>query len=104
MSDVMTRRPSISLKGAVTIDSLMPYLGALILIGVGSYFFPQVLTAGYLTQQLQIAAFLGVLATGATIVILLGHIDLSVPWVLTGAAILSTALVGSGNPILVAIA
>ncbi|MEM9370196.1 MAG: ABC transporter permease [Pseudomonadota bacterium] len=89
---------------AVTIDSLMPYIGAVILILVGSIFFPQILGADYLTQQLQIAAFLGLLASGATIVILLGHIDLSVPWVLTGAAILSTALVGSGNPVLSALA
>lgn len=85
---------------SLSIDSLMPYFGVVLLIIVGSFFFPQVLSAGYLTQQLQIAAFLGLLATGATIVILLGHIDLSVPWVLTGAAILSTALVGSGNPLL----
>ncbi|MEM7060886.1 MAG: ABC transporter permease [Pseudomonadota bacterium] len=88
----------------VTLDSLMPYLGAIALIVVGSFFFPQVLGVDYLTQQLQIAAFLGLLATGATIVILLGHIDLSVPWVLTGAAILSTALVGTGNPVLSALA
>ncbi len=85
---------------SLSIDSLMPYFGVVLLIIVGSFFFPQVLSTGYLTQQLQIAAFLGLLATGATIVILLGHIDLSVPWVLTGAAILSTALVGSGNPVL----
>lgn len=85
---------------SLSIDSLMPYFGVVLLIIAGSVFFPQVLSAGYLTQQLQIAAFLGLLATGATIVILLGHIDLSVPWVLTGAAILSTALVGSGNPVL----
>ncbi|MEM8914514.1 MAG: ABC transporter permease [Pseudomonadota bacterium] len=91
------------MKG-VTLDNLMPYVGAVVLIVIGSAFFPQVLAASYLTQQLQIAAFLGVLATGATVVILLGHIDLSVPWVLTGAAILSTALVGSGNPILSALA
>ncbi|WP_227272178.1 ABC transporter permease [Roseobacter weihaiensis] len=88
----------------VSIDSLMPYIGVVLLVIAGSFFFPQVLSAGYLSQQLQIAAFLGLLATGATIVILLGHIDLSVPWVLTGAAILSTALVGSGNPVLSAIA
>jgi ribose transport system permease protein len=88
----------------ITIDSLMPYLGVVVLIIAGSFFFPQILSAGYLTQQLQIAAFLGLLATGATIVILLGHIDLSVPWILTGAAILSTAMVGSGNPILSAFA
>lgn len=85
---------------SLSIDSLMPYFGVVLLIIAGSVFFPQVLSTGYLTQQLQIAAFLGLLATGATIVILLGHIDLSVPWVLTGAAILSTALVGSGNPVL----
>ena len=89
---------------AISIDSLMPYMGAVLLIIAGSFFFPQILTAGYLTQQLQIAAFLGLLATGATVVILLGHIDLSVPWVLTGAAILSTALVGTGNPVLSALA
>lgn len=88
----------------ISIDSLMPYFGVVLLIIAGSFFFPQVLSADYLTQQLQIAAFLGILATGATIVILLGHIDLSVPWVLTGAAILSTALVGSGNPLLSALA
>ncbi|MEM7188754.1 MAG: ABC transporter permease [Pseudomonadota bacterium] len=89
---------------AVTLDSLMPYIGAVVLILAGSLFFAQILTADYLTQQLQIAAFLGLLATGATIVILLGHIDLSVPWVLTGAAILSTTLVGTGNPVLAVLA
>lgn len=89
---------------AVTLDSLMPYFGAVALIIAGSFFFPQILSVDYLTQQLQIAAFLGLLATGATIVILLGHIDLSVPWVLTGAAIVSTALVGTGNSVLAALA
>jgi len=88
----------------ITLDSLMPYLGAVLLILAGSAFFPQILGVDYLTQQLQIAAFLGLLATGATVVILLGHIDLSVPWVLTGAAILSTAMVGSENAILGALA
>lgn len=87
-----------------TPDSMMPYFGTVVLILAGSLYFPQILTFDYLSQQLQIAAFLGLLATGATIVILLGHIDLSVPWVLTGAAILSTALVGSGNPVLTALA
>ncbi|WP_298985738.1 ABC transporter permease [uncultured Roseibium sp.] len=88
----------------ITPDSMMPYFGTVVLILAGSLYFPQILTFDYLSQQLQIAAFLGLLATGATIVILLGHIDLSVPWVLTGAAILSTALVGSGNPVLSALA
>ncbi len=59
----------------------------LVLIFAGSTVFPQVLTANYLLQQLQIASFLGVLATGAMFVILLGHIDLSIPWTFTAAAI-----------------
>lgn len=50
------------------------------------------LSAGYLLQQLQIAAFLGVLAAGAMIVILLGHIDLSLPWTLTVAGMVGTAV------------
>jgi len=33
-----------------------------------------------LLQQLVVASFLGVVASGAMVVILLGHIDLSIPW------------------------
>ena len=84
-----------------SLEAMFPYLGTVLMILGGSYFFPQILGVDYLTQQLQIAAFLGVLALGATIVILLGHIDLSVPWVLGGAAIISTSLAGTGNPTLV---
>lgn len=87
-----------------TLDALFPYFGVALLIFGGSYFFPQILGVDYLTQQLQIAAFLGLLALGATLVILLGHIDLSVPWVLGGAAIISTSMVGSGHPALTAAA
>ena len=68
---MMTR----TITRAVTFDSLVPYFGVIALIIAGSFFFPQILSVDYLTQQLQIAAFLGLLATGATIVILLGHID-----------------------------
>ncbi|MBW4706796.1 ABC transporter permease [Roseobacter sp. YSTF-M11] len=86
------------------VDALLPYGGAVLLVLGGSYFFPQILGLDYLAQQLQIAAFLGLLALGATLVILLGHIDLSVPWVLGGAAIVSTSLVGSGDPALAGMA
>jgi ribose transport system permease protein len=48
----------------------------------------------YLLQQLRIAGFLGVVAAGLTIVILLGQIDLSVPWTLAAAAMLGTAIGG----------
>ena len=40
------------------------------------------LNPGYLLQQLQVGAFLGIVAAGMMLVILLGHIDLSVPWTL----------------------
>ncbi|HVH02459.1 MAG TPA: ABC transporter permease [Amaricoccus sp.] len=52
------------------------------------------LSPGYLLQQLQIGAFLGLVAAGMMMVILLGHIDLSVPWTLTAAAMMATTVGG----------
>ncbi len=49
---------------------------------------------GYLLQQLQVASFLGVIASGAMLVILLGHIDLSIPWVVTIGGMMATAAAG----------
>jgi len=43
---------------------------------------------------MQIASFLGTAATGMMIVILLGHIDLSVPWIIATSAMLATAVGG----------
>lgn len=48
----------------------------------------------YLLQQLRIAGFLGIVAIGMMMVILLGHIDLSVPWTLAASAMLATAIGG----------
>src|SRR5215510_2253692 len=48
----------------------------------------------YLLQQLQVASFLGIIASGAMLVILLGHIDLSVPWVVTVGGMMATAAAG----------
>src|SRR5262247_4552382 len=48
----------------------------------------------YLLQQLQVASFLGVIASGAMLVILLGHIDLSIPWVVTVGGMMATAAAG----------
>ena len=52
------------------------------------------LNPGYLLQQLQVGAFLGIVAAGMMLVILLGHIDLSVPWTLAAAAMMATAVGG----------
>ena len=46
----------------------------------------------YLLQQLKIAAFLGIVAAGMMTVILLGHIDLSVPWTIAASAMIATAV------------
>jgi ribose transport system permease protein len=52
------------------------------------------LSPTYLLQQLQIGAFLGIVAAGMMIVILMAQIDLSVPWTLAAAAMMATAVGG----------
>ena len=52
------------------------------------------LSPNYLLQQLQTGSFLGIVAAGMMMVILLGHIDLSVPWTLAAAAMMATAVGG----------
>lgn len=52
------------------------------------------LSPNYLLQQLQTGAFLGICAAGMMMVILLGHIDLSIPWTLTAAAMMATTVGG----------
>ncbi|HEY0854536.1 MAG TPA: ABC transporter permease [Devosia sp.] len=54
------------------------------------------LTPNYLLTQLQTGAFLGIVACGMMTVILLGHIDLSVPWTMTAAAMMATTIGGPG--------
>ncbi|MGA2479263.1 MAG: ABC transporter permease [Spirochaetia bacterium] len=71
-------------------------IGVVAILIIGSLFFPQMMSINYLLQQLQVASFLGIAAAGAMLVILLGHIDLSLPWTLTAAAIISCALSGRG--------
>jgi len=67
---------------------------SVVLVLIGGLFFPEFLTIKYLLNQLHMASFLGVVASGAMIVILMGHIDLSVPWTLTVTAIVSCAIAG----------
>jgi ribose transport system permease protein len=75
-----------------------------VIVAIGSLYLPAFLSVDYLIQQVYIAAFLGVIAAGAMIVILLGHIDLSIPWVMTAAAMVATSLVGIREPWAVALA
>ena len=49
----------------------------ILLLLIGSLYSPNFLSPEYLLQQLKVGAFLGVIATGMMLVILLGQIDLS---------------------------
>ena len=63
---------------------------------IGSLYSSSFLSPQYLLQQLKVASFLGVIATGMMIVVLLGQIDLSVPWVVAVGGMMATAATGWG--------
>ena len=52
------------------------------------------LSPAYLMQQLQTGTFLGLCAAGMMLVILLGNIDLSLPWTLAAGAMMATSVGG----------
>lgn len=74
------------------------FVGAIVLVGTTYTLNTQgtapMLQPHYLLQQLQTGSFLGLCAAGMMIVILLGHIDLSIPWTLTAAAMMATTVGG----------
>ncbi len=72
--------------------------GIVLLLAGGGLYSSSFLSPGYLLQQLQVASFLGIVATGAMLVILLGQIDLSVPWVITMGGMMSVAAAGWARP------
>ncbi len=71
---------------------------AILLVGTGYTLSTQgtapLFTPSYLLQQLQIGSFLGICAAGMMMVVLLGHIDLSIPWTMTAAAMMATTVGG----------
>lgn len=76
---------------------LIAAAGILVILLIGSLYLPSFLSPEYLILQLRIAAFLGIVAVGQMLVILLGHIDLAIPWTMTAAAMTATAFVGKGG-------
>ena len=66
------------------------------LLLVGSLYSSSFLSPQYLLLQLRVASFLGVIATGMMIVILLGQIDLSVPWLVAVGGMMATAATAWG--------
>jgi ribose transport system permease protein len=76
---------------------LVAFACNLVLLLGGALYSSNFLSADYLLQQLQVASFLGVIASGVMLIILLGHIDLSIPWVVTIGGMMSTAAAGWGD-------
>jgi ribose transport system permease protein len=68
-----------------------------VLLLVGAIINPNFLSPDYLLTQLQVASFLALMSTGMMLVILLGQIDLSLPWVITVGGMMSTAAAGWGH-------
>ena len=68
----------------------------LLLLLIGSLYSRNFLSPDYLLQQLKVASVLGVIATGMMLVILLGQIDLSVPWVVSAGAMMASAAAAYG--------
>ena len=70
-------------------------IAALLLFG--SLYSREFISPAYLLQQLKVASFLGVIATGMMLVILLGQIDLSVPWVVAVGGMMACAAAAHGE-------
>ena len=61
---------------------------AILLFVIGNLLRPGFAGLGSVEAVLVVASFVGLVAAGQTFVVLIGGIDLSVPWILNGAAIL----------------
>lgn len=82
-------KPVLIASGFVLVILILGTIYTITVQGTAPLFSP-----GYLLLQLQTGAFLGIVAAGMMMVILLGHIDLSVPWTLTAAAMMATTVGG----------
>lgn len=67
-----------------------------LLLLIGSLYSTSFLSPEYLLLQIKVASFLGVIATGMMLVILLGQIDLSVPWVVAMGGMMASAAAAYG--------
>lgn len=73
------------------------FIAAIALFVIGEIVKPGFASASGIQQILQISSFVGLVAAGQTFVILIGGIDLSVPWVLNAAAIVLVSQSAGSN-------
>jgi ribose transport system permease protein len=81
------RAPRVVIRAAVPV-LLLAF--TLILIVLAERMAPGFASAENMLQLLKLASFLGLVALGQTVVMLVGGIDLSIAWVLTGSAVVFT--------------
>jgi ribose transport system permease protein len=68
----------------------LAYAAVIVLFIAGGIYRPSFIYPANIGQLLLLASFVGIVAAGQTFVILIGGIDLSVPWVLNSMAVLLT--------------
>src|SRR5271170_422261 len=83
-------------RGRVDPATLAAFACILVLLFAGSLYSQSFLSPEYLLQQLKVASFLGIIATGMMIVILLGQIDLSAPWAIAMGGMMSASATAWG--------
>jgi ribose transport system permease protein len=87
------RRLSHSQRG-----TLLAYVAIIVLFVIGGIYRPSFVRPDNIGLLLLLASFIGLVAAGQTFVILIGGIDLSVPWVLNALAVLlTTASLGQNS-------
>src|SRR5512142_3363081 len=72
--------------------TVLAYLAVIVLFIIGGINRPGFLQLTNIGQLLLLASFVGIVAAGQTFVILIGGIDLSVPWALNSMAVLLTTM------------
>ena len=75
----------------------MPYVLVVLALLYGAATVPGFLSSSQLDSMSQTAAYIGIIAIGQTLVLLIGGIDLSIPYTINLAAMLLTGLAG-GKP------
>src|SRR3569623_1056287 len=87
----------LSIRRRIDLPVIIAFGCIVLLLVVGSIYSSNFLSPEYLLQQLKVGAFLGIIATGMMLVILLGQIALSVPWTITMGAMMASAATAYGS-------
>ena len=74
----------------------VPYALVFLALVIGAIVVPRFLSSGSLDSMSSTAAYVGIIAIGQTLVLLLGGIDLSIPYTLNLAAVVLTGLQAQG--------